>query len=65
MKVEGGVGRPMLPFGDRRRSRALSGVPTAEPVEAGVVSCDLLAFEFNTKGAGEPLRSATGDFGGT
>lgn len=65
MKVEGGVGRPMPPFGDRRRSIALKGVTPPEPVDAGVASCVLLAFEFRTNGAGEPLRSAAGDFGGT
>jgi hypothetical protein len=65
MKVEGGVGRPMLLFGDRRRSIALKGVTPPEPTDAGVVSCDLLALEFRTNGAGEPLRSATGDLGGT
>lgn len=55
----------MLPFGDRRRSMALNGVPPPELIDAGVVSCDLLAFELRTKGVGEPLRSVTGDFGGT
>lgn len=66
MKAEGGVGRGMLLFGDRRWwSMALSGVAPPELIDAGVASCGLLTFEVKTSGAGEHLRSASGDFGGT
>jgi hypothetical protein len=64
MNVVGGVGRGMA-FGDRRMSIALRGVFPPEVMDAGVMSCVLLAFEFSMRGAGEPLRSTAGDFGGT
>jgi hypothetical protein len=60
----GGVGRGMA-LGDLRMSMALRGVFPPEVMVAGVVSCDLLAFELSMRGAGEPLRSTAGDFGGT
>jgi hypothetical protein len=55
----------MLPLGDRRRSIALNGVLPPEVIDAGVVSCGRLAFEFRMRGVGDGLRSATGDLGGT
>jgi hypothetical protein len=64
MKVVGGVGRGIA-LGDRRLSAALRGVFPPEVIEAGVMSCVLLALEFSMRGAGEPLRSAAGDLGGT
>lgn len=65
MKAEGGVGKGMVPFGDRRRSKALRGVAPPDVIDAGVMSCGLLDFELRTKGAGEPFRSTAGDLGGT
>jgi hypothetical protein len=64
VNMAGGVGRGMIWFGDRL-STALIGVFPPEVNDAGVVSCVLLAFEFKTRGAGEPLRSPAGSFGGT
>lgn len=64
VKAVGGVERGMV-FGDRRKSIALSGVFPAEVIVAGVMSCVLLALELSIRGAGEPLRSPAGDFGGT
>ena len=64
VKAVGGVERGMV-FGDRRKSTALKGVFPADVMVAGVISCVLLAFELSTRGAGEPLRSTAGDFGGT
>jgi hypothetical protein len=60
----GGVGRGMA-LGDLRMSMALRGVFPPDVMVAGVASCDLLAFELSMRGAGEPLRSTAGDFGGT
>jgi hypothetical protein len=65
VKAEGGVGSGILPLGDLRRSIALNGVVPPEVVDAGVVICDRLAFEFRMSGAGEVLRSTAGDLGGT
>jgi len=64
MNVVGGVGSGMA-LGDRRVSAALRGVFPPDVMEAGVMSCVLLAFELSTRGVGEPLRSTVGDFGGT
>lgn len=64
MNADGGVGSGMMLFGDRL-STALSGVFPPDVMEAGVRSWVLLAFEFSTRGAGEPLRSTAGDLGGT
>jgi hypothetical protein len=55
----------MLPLGERLRSIALKGVLPPEVVDAGVVSCGRLAFEFRMRGAGDVLRSTAGDLGGT
>ena len=63
--TEGGVGRGMVPFGDLRRSTALSGVAPPEVMEAGVRSWGLLVFWARIRGAGEALRSIAGDLGGT
>jgi len=57
------VGRGTLQFGDRRRSDALK--RPAEALDAGVVSCGFIALEWRMSGAGDGLRSAVGDFGGT
>jgi hypothetical protein len=64
MNMVGGVGRGIA-FGDRRLSTALRGVFPPEVMEAGVMSCVLLALELSIRGAGEALRSTAGDFGGT
>lgn len=64
MHVVGGVGRGMA-LGERRMSTVLRGVFPPDVIDAGVMSWVLLAFEFSTRGAGEPLRSTAGDFGGT
>lgn len=64
-KAEGGVGRGMTPLGDRRSSDALWGLTPPDDMDAGVMSCVLLDFEWRTRGAGEPLRSRAGDLGGT
>ena len=64
MNAEGGVGRGIVVLGDRL-STTLNGVTPLDVIDAGVKSCVLLAFEFSTRGAGEPLRSTAGDLGGT
>jgi hypothetical protein len=40
-------------------------VTLPDVIDAGVMSCGLLDFGLRTNGAGEPLRSSDGDFGGT
>lgn len=59
------MGSGIVPFGDRRISIALRGVPEFDDIDAGVVSWGLLDFCESMRGAGEPLRSAVGHFGGT
>jgi hypothetical protein len=54
-----------MPFGDRLLSLALMGVKPPECMDAGVRSCVLLDLRLSTSGPGEPLRSTTGDLGGT
>lgn len=71
--AERGVGKAPLKFGERRVSKALSGVFPPDGSDAGVINCEdrfddnwvLLDFECKTSGAGDPLRSRAGDFGGT
>jgi hypothetical protein len=60
-----GVGKAPLTFGDRRLSKVPMETMPPGAVVAGVVSCDRLDFVLSLRGLGEPLRSATGDFGGT
>jgi hypothetical protein len=68
--ADSGVGNG---FGDRRVSIALCGVMPPDVIEAGFMSWVLLGFEVSRRGAGEPLlkgagdslRDAEGDFGGT
>lgn len=65
VKEEGGVGKGVIPFGDRLTSTALSGVTEPDVMVAGVMSCVLLLFGCSTKEAGEPARSPTYSLGGT
>ena len=60
-----GVGSAPFTFGDRRLSREPTGTMPPGVAVAGVVSCDRLDFVLSLRGLGEPLRSATGDLGGT
>lgn len=63
--AERGVGNGPLTLGERRKSAALCGVLPPDVRDAGVMSWGLLDFECKTRGAGDPLRSRAGDFGGT
>lgn len=63
--AEDGVGRSTPVLGERLISAALTGVAPPGVADAGVVSGVLLDLEVSLRGAGDPLRSIAGDFGGT
>lgn len=60
-----GVGSGMCVFGDRRDSSALVGVVPLGVMVAADMSWVLLDLGLSLRGLGEPLRSASGDLGGT
>lgn len=63
--VDEGVGSINPVFGEGLTSAALSGVTPPDLADAGVVSGVRLDLKLSLRGAGEPLRSMAGDFGGT
>ncbi len=65
VKTDGGVGREVAPFDGRLASAVLQGAGPLDVTDGGVVACDLLVLELNTRGVGEAFRSPAGDLGGT
>lgn len=63
--AEEGVGRCAPVFGERLISAAVTGVAPPDAADTAFTSAVLLDLELSFRGAGEPLRSIAGDFGGT